>query len=64
MLLNKSFTFLTMLALAASTPAQQQFFNSNQFWESGAFKTPYNTNISENEKVAGLSRFWAEAKYN
>jgi len=34
------------------------------FWENAVFKTPYQENISEDEKVAGLSRFWSEVKYN
>ncbi|OQP64251.1 hypothetical protein A3860_19940 [Niastella vici] len=40
------------------------FFNQPGFWESKSFKTPYRENISEDEKVAGLSKFWSEAKYN
>lgn len=40
------------------------FFNQNTFWESTSFKTPYKENISDEEKVAGLSKFWSEAKYN
>lgn len=40
------------------------FFNQNGFWESRTFKTPYKENISEEEKVAGLSKFWSEVKYN
>ena len=38
--------------------ALQQVFNSN------ALQTPYAPNISEAEKVAGLSKLWSEAKYN
>lgn len=40
------------------------FFNQSGFWESKFFQTPYRENISEDEKVAGLSKFWSEAKYN
>lgn len=40
------------------------FFNQADFWESKYFKTSYRENISEDEKVAGLSKFWSEAKYN
>src|SRR5215210_727589 len=29
-----------------------------------AFKSPYRENIGEDEKAAGLSRFWSEVKYN
>ncbi len=40
------------------------FFNKKSFWEAGAIETPYAQNISEDEKIAGLSKFWSEAKYN
>ena len=34
------------------------------FWENPVFSTPYRENISENEKIAGLSKLWSEIKYN
>jgi carboxyl-terminal processing protease len=34
------------------------------FWKGPALKTPFKKNISEDEKVAGLSRLWSEVKYN
>ncbi len=40
------------------------FWNDSGFWESPAIKTPYSPNISDAEKIAGLSKFWSEAKYN
>ena len=36
----------------------------NLVFNSDALKTPYQPNISEDEKVAGLSKLWSEAKYN
>jgi len=33
-------------------------------WASPALETPYRDNISAAEKIAGLSRFWAEVKFN
>lgn len=33
-------------------------------WNSPAMKTPYRENLSDDEKVAGLSKFWSEVKYN
>jgi C-terminal processing protease CtpA/Prc len=36
----------------------------DRFWNSPAMATPYQENISEDEKIAGLTRFWAEAKFN
>jgi C-terminal processing protease CtpA/Prc len=40
------------------------FFNKKSFWEPGILETPYKHNITENEKIAGLSKFWSEVKYN
>ena len=36
----------------------------DRFWNSPAMTTPYRENITQDEKIAGLTRFWAEAKYN
>ncbi len=33
-------------------------------WQSKAFETPYADNLSDAEKVAGLSKLWAEVKFN
>lgn len=33
-------------------------------WNTPALNTPYRENISEDEKIAGLSKLWAEARYN
>nr|WP_315481806.1 S41 family peptidase [uncultured Undibacterium sp.] len=35
-----------------------------RLWNSTSWKTPYKENLSENEKIAGLSKFWSEVKYN
>ena len=37
---------------------------ANRLFNSTALKTAYQPNISEDEKVAGLSKLWSEAKYN
>jgi len=34
------------------------------FWESPALNTPYRENLEDAEKLAGLSKFWSEVKYN
>ena len=39
-------------------------WDENKFWETPAINTAYQANISENEKIAGLSKFWSEVKYN
>ncbi|HTD40980.1 MAG TPA: S41 family peptidase [Mucilaginibacter sp.] len=33
-------------------------------WKNTTLKTPYKTNLSDAEKVAGLSLLWSQAKYN
>lgn len=33
-------------------------------WQNEAFKTPYKDNLTDAEKVAGLSLLWSQAKYN
>ena len=33
-------------------------------WDSPSLTTPYRDNISEDEKVAGLSKLWSEVKFN
>jgi tetratricopeptide (TPR) repeat protein len=35
-----------------------------RFWDSPAFSKPYSENLTEAEKIAGLSRFWSEVKCN
>jgi carboxyl-terminal processing protease len=46
------------------TKENELFFNRPEFWDSKFFKTAYRDDLSEVEKVAGLSRFWSESKYN
>jgi carboxyl-terminal processing protease len=36
----------------------------DSLWDSPALKTPYKENLNDAEKVAGLSKFWSEVKYN
>ncbi|WP_187293847.1 S41 family peptidase [Gloeobacter kilaueensis] len=42
----------------------QQIQNRENFWDGPALKTPFKDNLSEDEKVAGLSKLWSEIKYN
>jgi C-terminal processing protease CtpA/Prc len=44
--------------LAASAKAY------NEFWNGPAMKTRFRANLSDEEKVAGLSKLWSEAKFN
>ena len=41
-----------------------QLESAEKLCEGAALATPYRENISEDEKVAGLSLFWSEVKYN
>ncbi len=47
-----------MEACRASRKVEQQL------WDSKAFETPYRDNLSDDEKVAGLSKLWFEIKIN
>jgi carboxyl-terminal processing protease len=33
-------------------------------WNSGVWKSPYADQLSEDQRIAGLSKFWSEVKYN
>jgi C-terminal processing protease CtpA/Prc len=44
--------------------ARKRWEARKSFWDSPAMRTAYRENLSEDEKVAGLVRFWSEAKYN
>lgn len=44
--------------------APEVFWNKESFWNSPALSTAYRENIGDDEKIAGLSKFWSEVKYN
>lgn len=56
------------LAVARQDPAIKimlaKLQSAGQLFNSTELKTPYRVNISDDEKVAGLSKLWSEAKYN
>ncbi len=35
-----------------------------QVWDTASLDSPFKSRLSQDEKVAGLSKFWAEVKYN
>lgn len=35
-----------------------------RFWDGPALRTPFRADLTEDEKVAGLSRLWSEVKFN
>lgn len=43
---------------------QQRAEFEGRLFDSPALATPYRENISEEEKIAGLSKFWSEVKFN
>lgn len=51
-------------AAAKQTEQQKAVWNQKDFWDSPSFNIPYKENLSEDEKIAGLSKFWSEVKYN
>jgi C-terminal processing protease CtpA/Prc len=60
--------FANIRALAAYgevlTDARKKWEAQKRFWDSPVMMTPYRENLSEDEKLEGLMRFWSEAKYN
>ncbi len=58
----KSHVAALVLALAAAGAMAQQ--QPAMQWETAALAGPYKENISEDEKIAGLSKLWSEVRYN
>jgi carboxyl-terminal processing protease len=62
------FSIALITAWLAASPLAPLPFNacpdSAGFWDNTTIATPYRENISDVEKIAGLSRLWAEAKFN
>lgn len=56
--------FATVRQNPAIRPLLDKAKAANRLFNSDALKTPYQPNISDDEKLAGLSKLWAEAKYN
>lgn len=40
------------------------YWNQKTFWDNPALNTPFKENLSEDEKIIGLSKLWSEVKYN
>ncbi|GAB3750385.1 S41 family peptidase [Lysobacter olei] len=51
--------FETLLAAAERADKQRK-----RMWSNPAFATPYQPVLDEDQRVAGLSRLWSEAKFN
>src|SRR5262249_50664666 len=54
-----------VLARAEERHDQQQSASWNKpgFWDSPIMSTPYKDDLTEDEKIAGLSKLWSEVKY-
>jgi C-terminal processing protease CtpA/Prc len=48
-------------AFQAILARQREF---EHYWDSAALHTPFRDNLPDDEKLAGLSKFWSEVKYN
>jgi carboxyl-terminal processing protease len=57
-------TFSTLAAGAEAPDKEAAKAFDARLFSSPALATPYRDNISDDEKVAGLSKFWSEVKYN
>jgi C-terminal processing protease CtpA/Prc len=53
--------FSTLAFAQAAAPAAAP---ARTLFDSPALASPYQANLSEDEKIAGLSKFWSEVKYN
>lgn len=49
---------------AAFSETSDQPWNTDRFWNSPAMRSPYGEKLSDVEKIAGLSKLWAEIKFN
>ena len=59
---NRHFDSLrSELGYQAILAKERQF---EHFWDSAALNTPFRDNLPDPEKLAGLSKFWSEIKYN
>lgn len=52
--------FLSLQTIFAQTESKRKF----DPWSQESLDTPYRENISEDEKIAGLSQLWSSVKYN
>src|SRR5690606_7703088 len=57
------FAALSGTAFAQTAEQDKEAYEARLF-DSPALSSPYRENLSEDEKIAGLSKFWSEVKYN
>lgn len=60
----RTFVFAAAVAALSSSPIAAADQLDARLFNSTALASPYRADISEDEKVAGLSKFWSEVKYN
>jgi C-terminal processing protease CtpA/Prc len=60
--------FAILESVAAWAPLRARLLDRAEkearLWKSKAFTTPFKEHLTDEEKVAGLSRYWSEVKYN
>ena len=62
--MKRKAVFENVLTSPEIIPYLRKIDASNRVFNSTSLNTPYVYNISDAEKLAGLSKFWSEAKYN
>ena len=62
--LEKAESFATLRERPDFQEALRGLRSYEKFWDTPALGTPYQPNLTDTEKIAGLSRFWSDVKYN
>lgn len=62
--IEKDSLYKDLIGLPECITLLERYKARTKLWNNGSFKTPFNPAISEDEKIAGLSLLWAQAKYN
>ncbi len=62
--INKDATLIGFRQFPGYSELYQKFKLRNSLWKNLALQTPFQNELSEDEKIAGLSLLWSQAKYN
>ncbi len=63
-LLEKQKSFDRLRGTGEFSSILGSFRRFRNFWDSPALDTPFQEDLAPSEKLAGLSKFWSEIKYN
>jgi carboxyl-terminal processing protease len=61
--IEKEAAFGPLRSLPRYADLMQSFAAESRLWSDGVFATGFKSSLSTEEKIAGLSRFWAEVKF-